>query len=369
MLHNHFKNFDWWLFGSAVFLAIFGIIMLAGEELASQDIFFKKQLFFGILGAVLVIFISFFDYRRLKTHYSSPFFIYILSLVALAAVLFFGVQIRGSVSWLRIGFFSVEPVEFVKIALLIFLAKFFTLRHAEIFHPAHIILSAVYVAIPTILVLRQPDLGSAIILIMIWTGIILVAGIKKKHFAILSAIFLVLISVAWFGVFKDYQKARIISFLNPLHDPLGAGYNILQARIAIGSGGIWGAGLGQGNQTRFGFLPEARTDFVFAAIAEEFGFVGVLLIFSAYGLLFFRVLKIVSNAPNNFARLFCFGFLILLFSQFAINVGMNLGLVPVTGITLPFVSYGGSSLISLFIALGLVESIAVRNFKVVGREV
>lgn len=369
MFRNHFKNFDWWLFGSAVFLTFLGIIMLAGYTLSGEDIFFKKQLFFGISGAVLVILISFFDYRRLKAHYSFPFFIYILSLAALAAVLFFGVQIRGSAAWLKIGFFSIEPVEFVKIALLIFLAKFFTLRHAEIFHPAHIILSAVYAAIPIVLVLRQPDFGSSILLVMIWTGIMLVAGIKKKHFAILSAIFLVLISVAWFGVFKDYQKARVISFLNPLHDPLGSGYNILQAQIAIGSGGIWGAGLGQGNQTRFGFLPESRTDFAFAAIAEEFGFAGVLLIFSAYGFLFYRVLKIAANAPNNFARLFCFGFLILMFSQFAINVGMNLGLAPVTGITLPFVSYGGSSLISLFIGLGVIESIAVRNFKIIGQEV
>ncbi|KKP98234.1 MAG: Rod shape-determining protein RodA [Parcubacteria group bacterium GW2011_GWD2_38_12] len=370
MLRNHFKNFDWWLFSAVVFLVFIGILMFfAGAKYGAGDIYLKKQLFFLIFGIILIFGISFFDYRRLKAHSAPVILIYALSIAALILVLMFGVKVRGSISWFKIGPFSVEPVEFVKIAILALFAKFFTLRHAEIYRLSHIVLSAVYVAIPTLLVFLQPDFGSAILLIGIWVGMMMISGINKKYLATLFFIGAIFFSVAWFGIFKDYQKDRIFSFLNPLEDPYGAGYNIIQSRIAIGSGGLLGMGLGRGTQTRLGFLPEAHTDFIFAAIAEELGLLGVVFIFVGYGFIFWRILKIANWASNNFAKLFCFGFLILISLQFIINISMNLGVAPVTGITLPFISYGGSSLISLFIGLGIIESIAIRNFKTANQEI
>lgn len=342
-------------------------MIFGGVKNGGEDIFLKKQLFFLILGSFLMLVISFFDYRRLRAHSAIVVFFYIASIILLALVLMVGFEVRGSSSWFKLGPFSIEPVEFVKIAMLVLFAKFFTLRHTEIYRPSHIILSAIYIAIPTGLVLIQPDFGSAMLLIIFWVGMMLVAGIKKKHLIFLFAIGLVAMSIMWFGAFKDYQKARISSFLNPLSDPYGSGYNIIQARVAIGSGGLFGTGLGHGSQTRLGFLPEAHTDFIFAAIAEELGLVGVFFIFAGYAFLSLRVLKIAGQAQNNFAKLFCFGFLILIFSQFIINVGMNLGLAPVTGITLPFLSYGGSSLISLCIGVGIIQSIRVRNFRITER--
>lgn len=366
MIRDHLKNLDWWLFLSAVFLVSISVLMLfAGIKYGSgDDIFLNKQLFFLGLGIALMFAISFFDYRRLKANPAMIILLYIGSLFSLFLIFILGSKVRGSESWFKIGPFSVEPVEFVKIVILALFAKFFTLRHSEIYRFSHLALSALYVALPVGLVLLQPDFGSAMLLVSIWVGMMMVAGIKKKHLLILFMVGSVLLSVMWFGVFKQYQKDRILSFLNPLNDPYGSGYNIIQARIAIGSGGIFGAGLGHGSQTRLGFLPEAHTDFIFAAIGEEFGLVGVFFIFAGYTFLSWRILKIASNAPNNFAKLFCFGFLILIFSQFVINIGMNLGLMPVTGITLPFLSYGGSSLLSLFSALGIIQSIRSRNFKI-----
>lgn len=365
MFRDHLKNFDWWLFSAAVLLVSISIIMFfAGAKYGEADIFFKKQLLFLIVGIILMFAVSLFDYRRLKVYSAPVIFIYIASILSLVLVLILGIKVRGSVSWFKIGSFSIEPVEFVKIAMIILLAKFFTLRHAEIYRLSHILLSAFYMILPAGIVMLQPDFGSAVLLIIIWFGVMVVAGIKKRHLIALILFGAVFLSVMWFGVFKDYQKERISSFLNPLNDPYGSGYNIIQSRIAIGSGGFLGQGLGQGSQTRLGFLPESHTDFIFAAIAEEFGFVGVLFIFAGYGLLLWRILKIASDASNNFSKLFCFGFLILISSQFIVNAGMNLGLMPITGITLPFLSYGGSSLISLFLALGIIQSIRVRSFRV-----
>lgn len=371
MIRDHLKNLDWWLFLSVIFLVSISILMLfSGIKHGGGDsAFLNKQLFFLGLGIVLMLSVSFFDYRRLKASPAPIILLYIGSLFSLFLIFILGSKVRGSESWFKIGPFSVEPVEFVKIVMLALFAKFFTLRHAEIYRLSHLALSALYMAIPVGLVLLQPDFGSAMLLVSLWIGIMIMAGIKKKHLLFLFITGGVLLSVMWFGFFKQYQKERVLSFLNPLNDPYGSGYNIIQARIAIGSGGVFGTGLGHGSQTRLGFLPEANTDFIFAAIAEELGLVGVFFIFAGYAFLSWRILKIASHAPNNFAKLFCFGFLILIFSQFIINIGMNLGLMPVTGITLPFLSYGGSSLISLFLALGVIQSIKARSFRIARNEI
>lgn len=370
MFRDHLKNFDWWLLLGVAFLVSLSILMFfGGMGQGDSGVLLEKQLLFLGVGSILMFGISLFDYRRFKAYSALSVLLYIVAIVSLVAVLMIGFEIRGAVSWFKIGQFSLEPVEFVKIAMVVLFAKFFTIRHAEIFRPAHLILSAIYLVIPVGLVLLQPDFGSAMLLTALWAGMMIVAGIKKKHLVILFFIGAVLFAGMWFGAFKDYQKARVSSFLNPLSDPYGSGYNIIQSRIAIGAGGIFGAGLGQGTQTRLGFLPEAHTDFIFAAIAEEFGLLGVIFIFGGYAFITWRILSIARISGNNFAKLFCYGFLILIFSQFVINVGMNMGLMPVTGITLPFLSYGGSSLISLFLGIGIIQSIKVRSFKVIGEEI
>ena len=221
----------------------------------------------------------------------------------------------------------------------------------------HIILSGVYVLIPFILIFFQPDFGSAIILIFLWVGILIVSGIKLSHFLILVLCGLLIFSLAWSFLIKDYQKQRIISFLAPQFDPLGIGWNQMQSKIAIGSGGIFGQGIGRGSQTQYGFLPEPQTDFIFASIAEETGLFGVGVLFALFLILISQIIKIALFARENFSRLFASGFAILLVSQFFIHIGMNLGILPIIGISLPLVSYGGSGLIATFLGIGILQSI------------
>jgi len=204
-------------------------------------------------------------------------------------------------------------------------------------------------------------LGSALILVLIWLGIVILSGIKPRHLIIVLFSGLILASLAWLFVLKPYQHARILTFLNPAKDPLGYSYNLIQSKIAIGSGSFWGKGLGHGTQGQLNFLPEKQSDFTFAVFAEEWGLVGVLFLFAIYLLFFWRLIKIISNSTNNFFRLFVAGFAIMVFVQIFINVGMNLGLLPIAGISLPFISYGGSNLLVNFIALGIVQNIATQT--------
>jgi len=270
-------------------------------------------------------------------------------------------EIRGVNAWISIGSFNVEPSEFAKIAIVILLAKYFSQKHTEIYKARHIIASGIYVAIPVFLVLRQPDLGSAFIFFAIWISMLLVAGIKRKHLVIIVLTAILVGLIAWLVLLAPYQKNRIISFLDPYLDPKGEGYSIIQSRIAIGSGSILGNGFGQGTQASFGFLPEAHTDFAFASFAEQFGFVGVLGIFALLTMFLFRIGKIGFSVNNNFAKLFSIGFIAFIFSHVIINAGMNLGLLPITGIPFPFLSYGGSFLIATTLGIGLLESIRMKS--------
>jgi len=225
----------------------------------------------------------------------------------------------------------------------------------------HIVVSGIYTGLVTVLVFFQPDLGSAMVLVFLWIGIMIIAGIKWKQLLLLFLLGAILFGIAWMVVLKPYQKDRITSFLNPYLDPKGTGYHRIQSMIAIGSGQLFGRGLGHGPQSQLNFLPEQHTDFIFASIAEEWGFVGLLIVFILYFLMFWRMIKIALLAPNNFARLFCVGFSIILIFHILVNIGMNLGVLPIAGISLPFVSYGGSNLLINFVMLGIVQSIAVRE--------
>ncbi len=268
---------------------------------------------------------------------------------------------RGVAGWFFIGGLTVQPVELVKIAILLVLAKYLSKRHIELYKLQHLFISSLYVFVPAIMVLAQPDLGSALVLLASWIGLIMISGIRIKQFLFIVVVGIVVLVLLWGFVLQDYQKNRVLSFLSPEKDPLGGGYQTRQAVIALGSGGFFGKGLGQGSQTRLGFLPEYQTDFIFAAIGEEWGLVGIFILLSMWAIVFWRLYLICTQSSNNFARLFVGGVFILFLTHVFVNIGANVGILPVTGIPLPFVSYGGSNLLSFALALGLVLSIKVRS--------
>lgn len=264
--------------------------------------------------------------------------------------------IKGAQSWIDLGFFSFQPTDFAKLLLILILAKYFSRRHIEIARIRHIIVSGAYAFILFCLVAIQPDFGGAAIIACVWLGMVFVSGISKKHLLILGTCTLIIFTFLWNFGFKEYQKNRILNFIHPLSDIRGTGYNAYQSTIAVGSGEMFGKGIGYGTQSKLKFLPEYQTDFIFAAFAEEWGFFGVLLFFGVFGILIWRIIANARRGSSNFEILFGLGLSILFMSHFFINVGMNMGLLPVTGITLPFVSYGGSHLVASFFALGILQS-------------
>jgi len=350
-------KFDWVLVGASMALSLFGLASIYSSSILSHDFSnFYKQLFFLFLGLALMFLMSLYDNRNLR---ENPFLIlsfYFLCIVFLVGLFFFAPEIRGIKSWYRLGIFSFDPIEPTKLALILILAKYFSKRHIELYNLKHIIASGVYIAVPAILIFFQPEFGSVVILLSIWLGVLLVSGIKIREFIILALIFALVFGLTWTFFLKDYQKDRIFSFVAPQEDPLGQGWSQGQAKISIGSGGLIGQGLGSGSQTQYGFLPEAQTDFIFSAIAEETGFLGVIVLFSCFSLILLRTIKIALNARSNFSRLFACGLAFSIFAQVVVSVGMNLGLLPVVGIPLPLVSYGGSNLIFTFIGLGILEN-------------
>lgn len=323
--------------------------------------YLKRQLVFLLIGLVVMFVFSFLDYRIFRHHSLLLIIFYALGVAMLLAVLIFGRTIRGSRGWLNFGLFHFGPTELIKLVLILIFAEYFSSRHIEMYRIRHILISGLYLALPLGLAMMQPDFGSVVILIFLWLGLMIIAGIKLRHFIILGISGILASIGAWFFLFKDYQKQRLFSFLNPHHDPLGAGYNIIQSKIAIGNGGFWGRGLSQGSQVQLGFLPEPHTDFIFASFAEEWGLIGIIILLAVFCFLLWRILKACLNSSNNFARLYCLGFSLLIFSQVAINISTNLGLLPVTGIVLPFISYGGSNLVITLAGLGILQSIIIRQ--------
>jgi rod shape determining protein RodA len=358
-----FKKFDWLLYISICLLIILGLVIIysvaKGSGTEQSLLNFKKQIVFFILGIALVLVIAvFFDYRILIKYNAILFG---LAIFLLVAVLFFGKTIRGTTGWFKLGFLAFQPVEFVKIFLIVYLSKFFSDKAKYINQFRYLILSSLGVILVTILIVLQPDFGTALILFILWLILILLTGIKKSHFLLLICLMIISSLLLWFFILQDYQKQRISVFLNPNLDPLGRGYNVSQAKIAIGSGQLFGKGLTFGSQSQLKFLPESQTDFIFAVLAEELGLAGIVLLLSLMAFLFFRLIKIAQNSRDNFALYLVVSIIALFFIQVVINIGGNLGLLPITGITLPFVSYGGSSLIANLIFIGLIESIVIRE--------
>ncbi len=346
------SSIDWLSFGAALALALLGLLTMS--SFTHGDPFFAKQIAWICIGVVAFFAASVIDWRILRRSGVAAG-IYIFMLIPLVALIFLGHSTQGAKSWFDIGPFALQPVEFVKLALIIALAKYFWRRHTEIRNIRHILVSGAYAGIVFVLVALQPDFGSALIIGAIWFGMVLISGISRWHLAAIFLIGITVFSGLWLFGFREYQKERILTFIHPLADIHGAGYNAYQSTVAVGSGELIGKGIGYGSQSKLRFLPEYQTDFIFAAFAEEWGFVGICIIFGLYGLLFFRIASMASRGATNFETLFGFGILFYFLAHFTLHVGINMGLLPVTGTTIPFMSYGGSHLIIEFAALGMLS--------------
>lgn len=351
MVRAILKRIDWILFFSTIPLLSAGLITMR-SFLDEGNVYFERQIVWIAISLAAFFALSFIDFRFLRRT-GVVVTIFLLGCAALIAVLIVGKVIRGSQSWFSFGLFSFQPSDPAKLVLVLLLAKYFSRRHIEIAHIRHILLSGLYGLIIFLLVFLQPDFGSAIIVSLIWFGMVSVSGISKKHLALVLAAAVVSFSALWFFVFEDYQKERLRTFIHPYTELRGAGYNAYQSTIAVGSGGIFGKGIGYGTQSRLRFLPEYQTDFIFAAFAEEWGFVGVILLFILFGTVIGRIMINAFRGATNFEILYGIGLAILFMSHFGINVGMNVGLLPITGTTMPFMSYGGSHLLTEFAGLGI----------------
>lgn len=345
-----FKHIDWWLFGAI--LPLLGAGLVTMHSFTEASYYFDRQLVWITIVISLFFVASLVDWRFLRRS-GVVVSIFMFLVFMLFGLSIFGRIVKGAQSWFTLGGVSLQPADFMKLALILILAKYFSRRHIEIAYVRHILISGVYAIIPFVLILLQPDFGSAMIIFFIWFGMIVASGISKKHLLVVFSIGLVTFACLWLLVFKPYQKARIMTFIHPLADISGTGYNAFQSMVAVGSGQWFGKGVGQGTQSRLKFLPEYQTDFIFAAFTEEWGFVGGLIIFILFGTIIWRILLNALLGASNFESLYGIGVAVLFLSHFVINVGMNIGLLPVTGLTLPFLSYGGSHLLVEFLALGI----------------
>lgn len=352
---------------SLLFLSLFVLIslgLLVLWSISSQDsapfFSFKKQIVFLVISICAFFVFSFLDWRIFN---SSQFisFLYFLSIILLIAVLFFGDKSSGVAGWFNFGLFNFQPIEIAKLSLIIILAKYLSSRHLEIWQFRHLLISGSFTFIPVALIAAQPDLGGAMIFGAIWLGLVFISGIRFKQIIILAIIFALVAGLSWSFLLKPYQQSRILSFVYPQEDPLGVGYNREQALIAIGSGRIFGKDLGWGSQTNLRFLPLAKTDFIFASLAESLGLFGVSILLICFLFIFYRLVIWANTFSYNFCKLFTIGFTIKLLIEVFVNIGMNLGLLPIVGIALPFISAGGSHLLIDFIGLGIINSMIIHH--------
>jgi len=340
-------------------LLLSGMGLVTMFTFEGDNFFFWRQLLWIGVAFSLMLIVMIPDSRFLRSG-GVVVGLYGLFVALLVLVLMIGEVTLGAQSRFDLGFFSFQPSDPAKLVLIIVLAKYFSKRHELIGNFKHIIISGIYTCLLFALVFIQPDFGTAIILFFIWFGMILVAGIKIKHLVLVFLLGAIAFGGMWQFAFQDYQKTRIMTFLDPLSDLQGAGYNAYQSTIAVGSGQLWGKGIGYGTQSKLQFLPEYETDFIFAAFAEEWGLLGVLILFLLFGVVIFRLLWHAVQADSNFERLFAAGVAILFTSHFFVHIGMNIGLLPVTGTTVPFLSYGGTHLMTEFVGVGLV--MAMRRY-------
>ncbi len=370
MLKHLKTNIDWILFFATLPLLAAGLVAMYSfvptETALVDNYFFTKQILWIVVSLVFFFGLSFVDFSFLKRT-DVLVTLFVLSCLSLIFLLLFGSEVKGAQSWLSIAGFTVQPADPIKLIVILITAKYLSRRHIEIAHVRHILVSGFYAFVPFALVLLQPDFGSAIVIFFIWLGMISVSGISKKHLLAVFIMGVISFMLLWSFGFTDNQKARIVTFLNPLTDIQGAGYNAFQSTVAVGSGEVFGKGVGYGTQSRLQFLPEYETDFIFASFAEEWGFVGVVILLALFAVVVWRILANAIAGETNFEILFGVGLAALFMSYITIHIGMNIGLLPVTGLPLPFVSYGGSHLVTEFIGLGILMSMR-RHRRAISRE-
>lgn len=346
-----FAHVDWFLFAAAFAVSLLGLVTMRPFA-DGGEAFFDKQLIWIAISVSAFFLASLPEYTFLRrTQIVSV--LYVLILLLLAFIFVAGTVVKGAQQRFDLGLFALQPSDPAKLILIIVLAKYFARRHVEIANFRHIFISGAYAAAICAMVFLQPDFGGAIIIASIWFGMVLVAGISWRHLAFLLITGVIAAGSLWALVLQDYQKARIVSFIHPLADIHGAGYNAYQSTVAVGSGELLGKGIGLGTQSKLRFLPEYQTDFIFAAFAEEWGFAGVLIVLGLFAVIVLRTLVISAHGTDNFAVLFGVGVALMFLSHIIVHIGMNLGLLPVTGTTIPFMSYGGSHLLTEFVALGI----------------
>jgi len=352
-LRDKILSLDYILLFSILLLGIISFFVMYSTESGNLNYYTKSHIFRFFIFFLLFIVVSFLN---IKIWHKTAFLFYFLVLLLLIGVDFFGITSSGSKRWINLFIFNLQPSELMKVAIIIFLARYYNkIPAANVNNIKYILLPIIFLTLPVGMVLGQPDLGTATLIALTGASVIWLAGFRIKYLVFLSAIFICLTPII-ISFLKPYQKARILTFLNPERDPLGAGYQIIQSKIAVGSGGIFGKGYLQGSQSYLDYLPEKHTDFIFTLYAEQFGFFGSVALLAIYVMIIYRTIRIGTLSKNNFARLYCYGFAASFFIYVAVNMAMVLGLLPIVGAPLPIMSYGGSAMLSMMLGLGIVMS-------------
>ncbi|MGH2369459.1 MAG: rod shape-determining protein RodA [Chloroflexota bacterium] len=360
MQRKSWRKFDLWMVLCVLALVCFGLVAIRSATLLAGTPVSRQLLTQGVYAAIglsLMVAIAAIDYRVIGA--LAPV-LYVGMIGLLGLVLVAGITVFGAQRWIGYGPFSFQPSELAKVVIIVCLARFWASREDSAGSLKTLLLSLGIVALPVVLVYRQPDLGTSLVLLAAWFGIAFAAGASLKWLGVALAVPFVGFPLVW-RLMKEYMRRRLLAFLAPEKDPLGEGYNLIQARISVGSGGWWGRGLGNGTQTQLNFLRVQHTDFIFAVLGEELGFIGALALLSLFGALFWRCLRVAAHSRDTFGKLLAVGITSMLLFQVFVNIGMNIGLLPVAGIPLPFISVGGSSLISIFIGLGILQSVLIHS--------
>ncbi|WP_201779748.1 rod shape-determining protein RodA [Oxobacter pfennigii] len=361
------RNFDFGLVINILLICIIGIVTIASATQAfsgGTNRYFIQQIVWVLFGLCLLVVTTAIDYNTYRMYHKV---IYFGNVIMLLLVVLVGKVTNGATSWFGIGSFGIQPSEFMKISMIIMLAKKIEEFEDGINNPGNLFKLFLYAALPLGLIMLQPDLGTAMVLVFIVIGMLFMAGLNLKIFFTGLCAAAVSVLAVWFSpvpILKPYQKDRLLVFLNPENDQLGSGYQIVQSKIAIGSGQLFGMGFGNGIQNEGGFLPESHTDFIFSVLGEEFGFIGALILVALYAYLIFTCFSKAKIAKDKFAQMIAVGISSMFLFQMFQNVGMTIGLMPITGITLPFVSYGGSSMWTSMISIGLILNIGMRRHKI-----
>ncbi len=358
MTRRLWRSFDWILLGTVIVLIVYGIAMISSATRGTQDLadYWRRQALFAGSGLIILLLVAVFDYRFYENLHR-PLYVLIIALLIIVFVV--GEITQGVQRW--IGAQAVQPSELTKIVVIIGLAKLLADHDGEMGQLRHLLLSLGYILVPMILIYLQPDLSTSLMLGLIWLAMVLMAGVQVVHLGVLALAGVIASPIVWLTL-QDYMRQRVLLFIDPQANPDDY-YNIQQALISIGSGGWLGKGFGNGTQSQLHFLRVRHTDFIFSVIGEELGLLGAIVLFVLFTILLWRILRVAAIAQDPFGRLICVGVAIIIFVQTGVNIGVNLGVLPVTGLPLPFVSYGGSSLWTFLIALGLVESVAMRHKK------